>query len=153
MTSFLHCIKVWSNLNRDKQMPAFLFFLFPKLTTTILSSLHGNQMWTWQRHGFPRTPFILQLQPRWSMLSEQFQDDMFDEDLEAPTHCSLDNVQNHKGSERLQGETAMLTGTRAEEHRSSKRGTREMKQLNLRKKICWNRTWGRGGGCWWGRPQ
>ena len=94
----------------------------------------------------PRTPFILQLQPKWSMLSEQFQDDMFDEDLEAPTHCSLDNVQNHKGSvvERLQGETAVLTGTRAEEHRSSKRATREMKQLNLRKKICWNRTWGRG---------
>ena len=47
---------------------------------------------------------------------------MFDEDLEAPPHGSLDNVQNHKGSvvEQLQGETAMLTGTRAEEHRSSK---------------------------------
>ena len=72
------------------------------------------------------------------MRLEQFRDDMFDEDLEAPTHCSLDNVQNHKGStvERLQGEIAMLTGTHAEKHKSSKRGTREMKQLNLRKKIC-----------------
>lgn len=77
---------------------------------------------------------------------------MFDEDLEAPTHCSLDNIQNHKGSvvEQLQGETAMLTGTRAEEHRSSKtRGIQEMKQLNLRKKLCGNRTWAGGGGWGW----
>lgn len=138
-------------------MPAFLFFLFPKLTPTILSSLHGNQMWTWQRHGFPKNSFHTPAATK--MISARTISGWhvwwrFGSTNSLPWIIS----RTTKGSvvEQSQGETAMLTGTRAEEHRSSKNSRNSRNEATEPKEnYAENRTWaGAGvgwGGAWGGR--
>lgn len=76
--------KVWTHLNRDSQIPWFLFPVSNNITTLSLF-LHGNEMTSMTKTcDSLRRSFILQLQPKWSMLLEQFQTTFWSEEREVP---------------------------------------------------------------------
>lgn len=67
----------------DGQIPWFLFPVSNNITT--LSFLHGNEMMSMTKTCYSLSrPFILQLQPKWSMLLEQFQMTFSSEEREVP---------------------------------------------------------------------
>lgn len=94
MTSVLHSRHLQGMIRPQKRQ---FFLLFPVTTTQHLSSLHGNQMTSMACDSL-RIPFIPEVQPKWLVILEQFQNGLFQWRYEhALACCFLCNVRTTKG--------------------------------------------------------